>query len=568
MKTKDIENIIENFIVSESSAILLDGAWGIGKTYAIQQLLLEDRYKKEIYDNCNMHYISLFGFKDIDVLHKELYVKFNPKKAKALKALSYVSLAVSFNNIGIGINTSNIRQDIEDNQSKKQLNKNDYKNIIIFDDIERIAANENELIELLGYFNRLINDGIKIISICNSAEIKKNNKEVFDNFKEKIFDRIYEINENNLEVIEKIFGNEYYLLTKEDITFFEQNLRFVKKTKIFIDEITRILSIKQNLSATEKRKICTMCILVVKEVFTKKFSEELYIRKKERLEDDSYQGKFFATYTLEKYGTDEFVLQALDEELQKYGIIKENEMLHGLYNYFKYNDLSCFDSERIKPKKLLQTSLFFLNDEVRKKHIEEVLDEFYLNSSNYTADEILGFLRDLLIYNNGILCEDDYNKIIKVIIKMEEKKLLSISDGINRACYFRHNQEQEKFANLLNNEILRKDTSDIIKKFQNLNVNCYDGFILEIIRKYQGQMKSLSTKVFKLLEENKYYLPDLSDNISSSSWNYCHDICSLMLRLNPDKISNFYSVLDEQAIKNPSSKCLKERLEALKAKQQ
>ena len=63
MKTSDIGPIIDNFIESNANAIMFNGNWGIGKTYAVQQLLMEDRYKKEIYDYCNIHYTSLFGFK-------------------------------------------------------------------------------------------------------------------------------------------------------------------------------------------------------------------------------------------------------------------------------------------------------------------------------------------------------------------------------------------------------------------------------------------------------------------------------------------------------------------------
>ena len=65
MKTSDISIIIDKFIESNSSAIIFDGNWGIGKTYAIDRLLNEERHTKEIYDYCNLHYISLFGFKDI-----------------------------------------------------------------------------------------------------------------------------------------------------------------------------------------------------------------------------------------------------------------------------------------------------------------------------------------------------------------------------------------------------------------------------------------------------------------------------------------------------------------------
>ncbi len=197
MKTSDIGTIIDKFIESNLSAIIFDGNWGIGKTYAIDKLLTEERHTKEIYDYCNLHYISLFGFKDIEILHKQLYKKFHPCKTKSTKALSYISLAVSLNNTSIGLNTSEIRKDIEENQMNKTLSKRDWKNVIIFDDIERVATKKDGFIELFGYFNRLINEGIKIIAICNSNELEEENKGVFKKFSEKIFDRTYAITEDN-----------------------------------------------------------------------------------------------------------------------------------------------------------------------------------------------------------------------------------------------------------------------------------------------------------------------------------------------------------------------------------
>lgn len=54
MKTSNIEFIIENFITSNATAIVFDGNWGIGKTYAIETFLTDKKCRKEIYDNCNI----------------------------------------------------------------------------------------------------------------------------------------------------------------------------------------------------------------------------------------------------------------------------------------------------------------------------------------------------------------------------------------------------------------------------------------------------------------------------------------------------------------------------------
>ena len=173
----------------------------------------------------------MFGFQDIDILHKELYRKFHPLRARTAKALSYISLAEPIKACGMILNVDKIKGDVVENQINRPLRKDYCINVIIFDDLERVAAQKDGFIELMGYFNRLIKEGIKIICICNSNEIETEKRGVFDNFKEKIFDRTYTINEENIEVIKKIFNETYDLLDSESISFFEKNLRLVNKTK-------------------------------------------------------------------------------------------------------------------------------------------------------------------------------------------------------------------------------------------------------------------------------------------------------------------------------------------------
>ena len=76
MTTNDIGKIIKKFIESKESAIIIDGNWGIGKTYAIDDFLKIEKDKEAAFDDSIFHYISLFGFQDIDILHKELYRKY------------------------------------------------------------------------------------------------------------------------------------------------------------------------------------------------------------------------------------------------------------------------------------------------------------------------------------------------------------------------------------------------------------------------------------------------------------------------------------------------------------
>ena len=563
MKTSDIGAIIDKFIESNATAIMFNGNWGIGKTYAVQQLLSEDRYKKEIYDYCNIHYISLFGFKNIEILHKELYKKFHPYKARGAKALSYISLAVSLNNASIGLNTSEIRKDIEENQMNKSLLKRDWKNVIIFDDIERVAAKEDGFIELFGYFNRIINEGIKVIAICNSNELADENKGVFDRFKEKIFDRIYTTNEDNFEVIKKIYGEKFNLLDGEAISFFENNLRFVKKSKVFIDDTLNQLSKMKGYNSTNDRLVSLICILIVKEVFTSCFSEELYQEQKKKLESSKNGDNFYASLTVNKYGTDELSTEAIERQLQQRKIYGKSSLIVGLFNYFKYYDCSYF-TERPTQKSLLEKSIFYYNDEEKTIAIQEVLTSVYDGAINYDARQIYDALRDVLRYNDGILQEDDFNKLAKHISEMEESKKLELANHFEHDMYFEHSDDEAKFFKILKETLNKQEKNTILQYFKDVNVNEYDGSLIDWINKLQGRQKPLYSEISEFLNEKNFLLPDLSKTISENAWHFCHDMCSFVIKVDISLKNDLIKVLDEQLEKYPNIKCVKERVEALK----
>ncbi|MBQ6979491.1 MAG: hypothetical protein IJR66_00135 [Clostridia bacterium] len=564
MKTSDIGNIIDNFIESPATAIMFNGNWGIGKTFAIDTLLNKDRDKKKIYDFCNIHYISLFGFKNIEILHQELYKMFHPWKVRTAKALSYISLAISLEKVSIGLNNSQIREDLEKNQINKSLAKNDFQNIIIFDDIERIAVKKEGFIELLGYFNRLINEGIKVIAICNSDELPSDNKEVYDNFKEKIFDRIYMINEDNIDVIKKIFGDKFKLLDEETIYFFKNNLRLVKKSKIFLDEVLKQLSKMKSNPNINDRTICLICILIIKEVFTSCFSEELYKEQQKKLNSKETEDHFYTNLILEKYGTDDLCIEAIDRELQKKKVYGVNAIIRGLFNYFKYYDCSFFN-QKVSQKKLFTKSLFYYSDKEKKTAITELLTIIYERISDFDARQIYDAVRDILNYDNGNINEVDLYKLSEIFIKIEdENKKNDLIDNFYQDLYFEHSPTEEKFVEILKEKIKEQEIDAIISYFDKIDIKKYDGSLTNWIVKLQSKGQPLAASVCIMLKKNNYFLPALSNTISENEWRFCHDMCSFINNVDKSLVPDLIAVLDNQIKEHSDSICIKERVDALK----
>ncbi len=561
MKTSDIGAIIDKFIESNSSAIMFDGNWGIGKTYAIEKLLKEERYTKNIYDYCNLHYISLFGFKDIELLHKELYKKFHPYKAKSTKVLSYISLAVSLKNASIGFNTSEIRKDIEENQTYKTLSKQDWKNVIIFDDIERVAAKKDGFIELFGYFNRLINEGIKIIAICNSNALEEENKGVFKKFSEKIFDRTYSITEDNEESLKNIFAEVFSFLDTQAIALLDNNLRFAKKAKIFIDDVFKKAEENKDLKSVSGRIVCLACILIVKEVFTSSVSEK-YI--KEQTHKTSEDNTLYTKILLSEYGTDEFSIKAINKELEGNNIQGVSLLVKGLFDYFKYYDSSFF-AKKDEQKRLLTKSIFYYNDYDKEIAIREVVDKICKNCEEYTSRQIYDAIRDIMRYNDGILKDKDFNNLVNKICEIkDENKRQEIINDFDHDLYFEHSEEEEKFVRLLNKKLKEQEKDGLIKYLHSINVDNYDGSLMGWITKLQGRNEKLDEEICELLKSKKFFLPDLSKTLNLSQWDFCHEICSFVIKVDDSLKKGIVDVLEEQLMENPTMKCVKERVEALK----
>lgn len=151
MTSSEIKEAVINYIQDENAkyALLIDGAWGTGKTYLYENYLAEaidtiecgkDKRKYNIY-------ISLYGISTLDSLAKQLvvnymiYVKGSKDERKALKHLvgfiGVASSAFSFSIGSVSVDLSNFFEKIVTNIDVKDV-------VICFDDLERCTIPINE----------------------------------------------------------------------------------------------------------------------------------------------------------------------------------------------------------------------------------------------------------------------------------------------------------------------------------------------------------------------------------------------------------------------------------------
>lgn len=195
---ENIRNFLDCYIKDPDPqyGVLIDGAWGCGKTFFIQSWLKglandESCVLKPIE-------VSLFGLNKVsqinDAINRVLFPVLDNKYYKFAKSVvGTVSKAVLKCNVDINQDgktdgTLDIQLDplMTLFNSQENINKEWF---FVFDDIERCNI---DMKALFGYINDFVERRLfHVIIICNSIEISPKDKPVFEKFKEKVIGRSF-----------------------------------------------------------------------------------------------------------------------------------------------------------------------------------------------------------------------------------------------------------------------------------------------------------------------------------------------------------------------------------------
>lgn len=313
MDAKYIRDSIERFPTSPYTCILIDGPWGIGKTYEINEALKQ---------NNNVYYISLFGIKDNKQIYHNIYSELvlnNVTKKKFSNGLRKIIKVITkfFDKEDI------INEVITEEDIVHKILKRDAKKIIIFDDLERVSS-EYKISEFLGIVSRLKqNKDIKIICVANQKEFDEDTKEVFELYKEKIIDKIYTIDKISANVkweeigIDKAFVLEF--LKQHEV----KNIRTLQKAQDLYEDIK--LQISERYSKGFYKEIRRMCYGIVVEDIDKLYIDEVNKAHKENGEID-----------ITKFLYEDFITRVSMKYL--WGVKSRVEVVELLYNYYMKNE--------------------------------------------------------------------------------------------------------------------------------------------------------------------------------------------------------------------------------------
>ncbi len=206
---------IMDYVKAEKTdyAYMIDGDWGIGKTYFIKNSLIES-LKSINEEKYTIVYLSLNGMKSITDVKKKLFIELHQISGKA----------INFFNIGNKLlkmfDGTKIASDISETALDLCLNAANYKDlIIVMDDLERISVPLTYK-EIFGFvFDDLIEKNNKVIFVSNESKIDHND---YSSEKEKVIRKTFKFDPAGINILEDLITNRYhgnykdYLLTNTD----------------------------------------------------------------------------------------------------------------------------------------------------------------------------------------------------------------------------------------------------------------------------------------------------------------------------------------------------------------
>lgn len=390
-----ITNAIDNYIDNKDPyALQIDGEWGSGKTFFINDFSKTTQKAKVIY-------FSIYGYNDFQNLKTELLSQIATELDQSSIFKKGNKIRSTFkhfnNNSNFVLNSIDVLSDIALKKAIQHiLKKNNETIVVVIDDLERLS----EKIELQDFLGFIINDIIekfkfKVLIISNEAKMK-NHKE-FLKIKEKIISKTIEFSRD--EVILKEILQE---IIKSD--FLNENLNWI------ID----IFSIFDNPCKINLRTVFSI-------IDNFEFVEQKFKEHPSDL-DERYCNEFLKSVFLNIY--------VLTTEL-KSGNIK-NEQIHILKNrdfdriFYIYEE---FDIENYWH--------YLINKYHRKS---KLFDDYIIYSNSIMSYVISGIWYDDNYRNKWYECFypdgniEDYEKLSN-FYNYSESELVRIQERLLRECY-------------------------------------------------------------------------------------------------------------------------------------
>lgn len=521
MVITELKDKLDNEFQKYYSVVLINGLWGIGKTF----------YLKNYLKNKENIYVSLFGIDKLDGLKHAIYYelnKFGANLNQFLKNNSNRDIGI----FAVTLPIPNISSDIEKKLKKKLKDKN---LILVIDDLERKCDNINTK-ELLGFIESLSEiENIKIIIVANEEKIKE--KEIYNSFKEKVINKTYNITQYSEDAInmiskqllddnsiENIISNENFCNAINNILSNHKikNLRTLRKsilfTKIFLKKFDNEI-----LRESDKLELIKICFAVVIED-----CDNLYykLEKNKSLEECILKYYFNDTFINGKLGIIRPIIGIYKDENTEVNYKKALDYFIGKYSVTTSEKDIFYCSEQEVEQRLID----FVNNNIKNINNKIDINVWFkeLNNLYPWAEKI----NKPQIFNEKeiILAMDKYVEKINL-----QDNLYNILD--RTLPFHTSHEDMQKYYKVLKTKIAMYYFSKLIDKIkQSMKSNVYDdNLIRNLLDTLTNTLlvdNSTREKIVKIIEKNVFFIPNINDDISEEQWHWCHIIwekCSMMI---------------------------------------
>ena len=538
MNLSQMKNVVETFIERDTSCILIDGTWGVGKTHTLMFDII-DKYPKDK-NKVKFAYSSLFGKKSIDDVNIELFYSLHPKFNKAMKIINpiikLVDVGFSMSGINVGFNSEQIKN------FKKIQNKKESIIVAVLDDLERINETNITHKDIMGFINRLITQGIKVIILANTKEI---NSSDYEQYKEKVVDRIYKINSSEEEIVKQITQKNNQYVDVNILQIIDNNLRILKKTDDLFSQIKKYIE-DNKLEFDNFIDLYTICCYCIIEEMTNKHVNFLKESESERY--NIANASQLRVIAFEKYIKDIYFPDITNYSSLIYSVtdILESEDYLALIEFLS--------PKKVEKSPLLEDSIFYLSDDEKKKMIERQYN-YVLNADKLTSTE-KNYLRNIVkewyrYYYENINTLIDEDKLFK---KLYEFKFVfhKFSDEPEL------NEFIDRYDSFLK-KIRILDIKKIIQSYPTKEFN-YDKFKTYLL---SNSSNDITEVIIDELKRNSFLISKIHGSMKSKDWGLTHDVCGFFSNKDGKYKKLLYDYLISYKKKYPSDNSLKERIDFL-----
>lgn len=543
LKHEQIEVIRQYVQIETNYALIIEGEYGIGKTYFYKGIVSPELKNISLPSDNNKKYrpvlLSLFGLKSIDEISRLIFLELYPTlKEKGLTISAGVGKAILRGVMSMG-GLGDIDKYISDAtpDSTSLINLEEF--VLCFDDLDR-KSDELSLTEFYGYINYMVeNFGIKIIIISNDRELEEEEKKKAIKLKEKVVGVHLKYNPDVditfASILEKRYKDGYslyynFLLEHKDLikgalkandNNFRSLIFFLEHFKLIFSSIEEIFQRDRKFKYKEKEKkkailVCSLAIafefktgnLSNEDVLRLENTEEIiitdlnlalltYTERQQGQEDEEKRETLFHKLK-RRYSpsSDLFLFNSIIIYFLGIKSFRVEELYEELKEQFPSEEKEVTSWDRVLNK---LTTTFYLNleDEEYKSLTEEMLK--YVDNGKYKLDQ----------YGRIFYCTTRHANLLNYNLSEVKKRIIS---GIEVG------KEQFSYIPSLNNYILVSKEAEFYEEKKE---------IVEYCIKINNELKKEkeSEKIDYLFRLFKTNLEEFRLKTESNSSEYAHLAC-------------------------------------------